>query len=112
MIKADSRHPIDIYPVGVLARLLRIRRAIASRRPELIRWALGGLLTELRYVAGRIRRSRWRDAKNAFNGYLAEPRHWPDGLRRCGTGWTRKRALRSLCRRAARAGATLPTDRP
>jgi hypothetical protein len=42
--------------------------------------------------------------KTFFNGYLAEPTPFPDGMHRCGSGWTRKRALRSLRRNARRPG--------
>jgi hypothetical protein len=54
-----------------------------------------------RTVARQTRRRQWRDLKNTFNGYLAEPREFPPGdyRRRCGTGWTKARALRSLERR-------------
>ncbi|MEU5938648.1 hypothetical protein ABZ807_05570 [Micromonospora sp. NPDC047548] len=89
---------VDVYPVGVLADLLMLRGA---RRNGALRWALRRVLGTLRYVAGRARAGRWREVKNSFNGYLAEPRRWPqDGsLTRCGSGWTQRRALRSLRRR-------------
>ena len=93
---------VDIYPVGVLARLLRIRHAMKARRADLTRWAVDGLRTELRYVATFARAGNWRGVKNAFNGYLAEPTPFPEGLRRCGSGWTKRRAMRSLRRHGYR----------
>lgn len=89
---------IDIYPVGVLDRLLRLGRAIRTRNPELIRWALGQCGWEARYIVGRARERNWRAVRNAFNGYLAE--HRTRGAR-CGHGWTRRRALRDLYRHLA-----------
>ncbi len=98
---------VDVYPVGLLADLridwrnLRNRKALraAGVRPSLrIRWTV-------RHLIGCMRAGNWRAVKNTFNGYLAEPRDWPEGLRRCGSGWTRKRALRSL-ERHIRAGGT------
>jgi hypothetical protein len=52
-------------------------------------------------VVRHIRARNWRALKNTFNGYLAEPDEFPPGdyRRRCGTGWTRRRAMRSLYRR-------------
>lgn len=89
---------IDIYPVGVLADLIRLGRAIRSRQPQLIRWALGKCWYEVRYLAQKVRYRQWRELKNAFNGYLAE--HRTRGYR-CGHGWTRRRALRDLYRHLA-----------
>lgn len=43
----------------------------------------------------RIKARKWRQAKNYFNGYLAE--HSELGMR-AGTGWTRGRAYRDLAR--------------
>lgn len=84
---------IDVYPVGVLAELLRLGRALRSRRWEAIRWALGRLGSEAGHIARRARARRWREVKNSFNGYLAE--HRTLGTR-CGSGWTKRRALTDL----------------
>lgn len=75
---------VDIYPVGLL-------RDIRNR----------SVRHGLRYLGWRIRARDWRTAKNYFNGYLAEPTPFPTGLNRCGSGWTRRRALRDLNRRMA-----------
>ena len=85
-------YDLDIYPVGVLAAIGMQKR----------RWAW--LRRELRYIWGRARWGHWRAVKNAFNGYMAEPPDWPDGVRRCGTGWTKRRALRSWHRQLRKAG--------
>ncbi len=91
-----TRRPlIDVYPVGVLAELLRLGRALRSRQPQLARWAMGKLWWEFGYIAHNIRTRNWRAARNAFKGYLAE--HRTRG-HRCGHGWTRRRALRDLYR--------------
>jgi hypothetical protein len=52
------------------------------------------------YLWGQIKRRNWRAVRNYFNGYLAEWHYCPDGVRhyRCGKGWTRRAALRSLGR--------------
>ncbi|MER5608267.1 hypothetical protein AB0F93_03420 [Micromonospora tulbaghiae] len=98
---------VDVYPVGVLEQLLRLRRAVRAGRPELVRWALRGVRVEVAAVAGDVRRGRWREAKNRLNGYLAEPTPFPAELTRCGSGWTRKRAVASLHRHGYRP----PVDR-
>lgn len=76
---------VDVYPVGVLA-ACKYRRY----RPEFDR---------LKY---QLRRRNWRAIRNGFNGYLAEPCDWPYGLTRCGSGWTKRRALADLKRRMDR----------
>jgi hypothetical protein len=83
---------VDVYAVGFLKDLQRARRT--GRWRELLRW-------QRRYLWRQARRGDWRAVKNAFNGYLAEPAEFPPGdyRRRCGTGWTKARALRSLKRR-------------
>jgi hypothetical protein len=93
---------VDVYPVGWLADLLRAwryltRAELAGRRKQ----AWRELRKSWRYTAHQLRRRNWRAVKNAFNGYLAEPEEFPPGdyRRRCGTGWTKARALRSLDRR-------------
>ncbi|MGC5033058.1 hypothetical protein [Micromonospora sp. DT229] len=101
-MKHTTTGPVDIYPVGVLACLLRVRRAIATRRPDLIRWALIDLRVTARTLAWRIRKGDWRAVKSAFNGYLAEPNPFPDHMSRCGSGWTKRRAMRSLRRHGYR----------
>lgn len=76
---------IGTYPVGVLAALLSHDRKRALRK-------------EWRYMRNQAKRGNWRAVRNCWNGYLAEWHYPPEGLihGRCGTGWTRKAALRSL----------------
>jgi len=86
---------IDIYPVGVLDGWLaywRTRHIPAARAGRKRRHRLS-------YLSTWIQQQNWRAVKNSFNGYLAEPSPFPPGLRRCGSGWTRGRALRDLKRR-------------
>jgi hypothetical protein len=94
---ATTEH-VDIYPVGVLTELLRLRRALTNYDAKATAWAVGRLRTELGHIAGRARAGDWRAVKNAFNGYLAEPTPFPAHMRRCGSGWTKRRAMRSLQR--------------
>lgn len=105
---------VGVYPVGLLGDLLRDWRQIRHWREFR---AAGGKPTmhvrrTARYLIGRIRDRNWRAVKNTFNGYLAEPTPFPEEVRRCGTGWTRKRALRSLRREYERAGLTMPEAKP
>lgn len=76
---------VHVYPVGWLAALRQ------ARQP---------LLREARYARHWIKTRNWRAAKNSLNGYLAEPYEFPPGdyRRRAGSGWTKRRALRSLAR--------------
>jgi hypothetical protein len=101
---------IDVYPVGLLADLLHLWRA-ATRAPAEDRRAMldhgfRRLKGTARYLRDRARRGEWRSVKNAFNGYLAEP-SWGGATsptwRRCGHGWTKRRALRDLDRHLTRA---------
>jgi hypothetical protein len=95
---------IEVYPVGLLSDLLVLGRAMRLRRRQGILWALGRVLACFRYMVHQARQGNWRAVKNTFNGYLAEPVAFPERLRRCGSGWTKKRALRSLNRHLRRAG--------
>lgn len=101
--------PVDVYPVGLLSALQRdyrrLRNYRLARHLQRVGWATP---RTLRYLAGRVRAGQWRAVKNTFNGYLAEPYDMPPGLSRCGSGWTRRRALRSLRRQYDRAGVAMP----
>lgn len=90
---------IDVYPVGVLDDLRFAYRAIRSGHS---REGYGKIRSSIRYVVDSVRAGNWRSVRNSFNGYLAEPTPFPEGLKGCGSGWTRKRALRSLRRRYER----------
>jgi hypothetical protein len=89
---------VDVYPVGLLRDLRHFR--LGLHRPRSVR----RLRLALCYPLRQARAGNWRAVKNYFNGYLAEPREFPPGVTRCGTGWTRRRALRDYRRRAQRAG--------
>lgn len=99
---------VDIYPVGWLAVLLRLRRAYAAgfpaeHRQEARTHARGAVRYQLRRNVEQIRAGKWRGLKNTLSGYLAEPTPFPAGVRRCGSGWTKRRAGRSLDRQLADA---------
>ena len=93
-MKFETSSPLDVYPVG-LFRDLRYRKQGWRR-----------LCQALRYPFYQARQRNWRAVKNYFNGYLAEPAEMPPGLRRCGSGWTRRRAVTDYRRRLQRAGGT------
>ncbi|MDQ0809789.1 hypothetical protein QFZ63_001503 [Streptomyces sp. B3I7] len=88
-LPASMARDIVIYPVGLLAEWQRFVH-FPDRK-----YARRSLRSSLRREWGRIRAGQWRDAKNYFNGYLAEHAHLGT---RCGTGWTRGRAYRDLAR--------------
>jgi len=90
---------IDIYRVGLLYALHFDLRAFRIGIPG--HRFPGRTRRELRRVIRCLRARKWRDAKNSFNGWLAE--HAFAGTR-CGTGWTRNRALRDLRRHLDQIG--------
>jgi hypothetical protein len=87
---------VDIYSVGLLHDLTHFVHGIDRRS------ACRAFRNRLRYPIGEARRGNWRAVKNYFNGYLAEADDMT-GVPRCGTGWTRGRAYRSLLKAARRA---------
>jgi hypothetical protein len=91
VVTPDRRYLIvDIYPVGVLTELIRGNRTKEYR-------------TSLRSIRRTIKREfknrDWHALKSSFNGFLAKPDVMPGKLTRCGSGWTRRRALKDLQRR-------------
>lgn len=94
---------VDVYPVGLLRELKMFWRSHVSLRRELPAIARWHSRRNMRnfwkvHVWRNIRMHRWHSLKNGFNGYLAEPTSFPEHVRRCGSGWTKRRALRSLKR--------------
>jgi hypothetical protein len=87
---------VDVYAVGVL-RDLRIAWRYARRGWWLRAWDQFRRVP--RHPVRHIRARQWRELRNDFNGFLAEPtwRGEPEWTR-AGTGWTRRRALRNLAR--------------
>lgn len=104
-ITDDRLGPVDIYPVGVLDDLLRIGRALRHRHPKAIRHAMSSARSSARLIRKWARAGNWRAVRNTWNGYLAEPTDTAvcAVIRRCGTGWTKRAALRSLHRAYDRA---------
>ncbi len=74
---------VNVYRVGVLADLFRLRRSI-THAPWVHKRK--GITSALRSI-----RRHWR-RRSAWNGYLAEASDLP----RAGHGWTKRRALRDL----------------
>jgi hypothetical protein len=95
---------VDVYPVGVLHDLRVAWRIARDPRLRRTRHAHLYLRHAWRAVSRHVRKKMWRELKNDLNGYLAEPTPWPEGVTRCGSGWTPKRALRSLRRQVRRPG--------
>ena len=95
---------VDIYPVGLLSEIQHSRRYKRLWiRPKRV---FIHLLTAIRYffkAEWKLSYEEWRPFKSYFNGYLAEPDIFPGKLTRCGSGWTRKRALRDLQRRVKKS---------
>jgi hypothetical protein len=112
---------VDIYPVGVMATLIRVRRLIFGRSANYgtvgYGWRLGEAARLLRIEVKTLWRllrepaadlelycksTRWRLIKTHFFGFIAEPYDmlawsaYSDGPFTCGTGWTKNRAMRSL----------------
>jgi hypothetical protein len=103
---------VDVYPVGWLSDIRHAWRCWTD--PKLKghrRKGLTFLHRRWKYTVRQARRRNWRAVRQAFNGYLAEPDEFPPGdyRRRCGTGWTKRGAVRSLRRRLP-AGAAGPWD--
>jgi hypothetical protein len=93
---------VNVYPVGALAYLLRIKAALSPTPSRLMATLIreGHAPADWRrqHVASALYliRRHWR-RRSTWNGYLAEPTVdilWT----RCGHGWTKGRALRSLKR--------------
>lgn len=99
---------IDVYRVGAFKDFYMAWRALTVRPVPLHQWryARRYLKRPFQLSAHYIRVGKWRELKNQWNGFLAEPTPWPTGATRCGSGWTRKRALRSLRRQVSRPGVS------
>lgn len=112
MVEVEGLGEVDVYPVGILRSMIDSRNELRawSRHAVAVGPVHGYLRLTLRLMRSQVQQRKWHDLKNNFNGYLAEPRTWPEGgtLRRCGSGWTRGRALRDLERRYRRSIRDLP----
>lgn len=86
---ATPRH-VDVYRVGLLYALHFDWRAMtaAGRRPA-------ATVNEIRHLVRLARAGNWRTFRQQFDGWHAEHRY---AGTRCGTGWTRSRALADLNR--------------
>ena len=87
----DALGPVIVYRVGFWHDVF-----YAFRAARLGQWE------KARYLPRNVRRS-WR-RRSYWNGWLAEPQEWPDGLKRCGAGWTYTGALRDLARQVRSGG--------
>lgn len=99
---------VDVHAMGVLSDLQVIGRSLDPTWPARYRGpvslpqvARGWRRRAFRWGFQRLRSSVRR--RNAWHGYHAEPYVMPPGVKRIGTGWTRRRALRSLNRHIAEA---------
>lgn len=75
---------IEVYPVGMWHDW-KLRK-------------LGKMTSGAKYLRAQIGKRNWRAVRNYFNGYLAEWHYCPEGVNhtKCGRGWTKRAALRSL----------------
>ena len=91
MTTSNDMPGIETYPVGLLADLKQHRHRRGAA-----------------YLRRQIEARNWRAVRNYFNGYLAEWHYPPEGMNhlRCGKGWTRAAARRSLGRRIVKANLT------
>jgi hypothetical protein len=85
-----ERH-LDVYPVGIFRDFInsrRLKKLGKSKKYQL----------HLNDIRVHIRKKEWHSIKSTFNGYLAELDPWPENMQCCGTGWTRRRAVRDIQR--------------
>jgi hypothetical protein len=95
---------VDVYSVGLLAAMQQDARHIRYWRMA-SRWYMPyAVRREIRHIMRQIMRGNWRAVRSSFNGYLAEPNPFPERLYRCGSGWTKRRAMASLVRQARFSG--------
>lgn len=79
---------IHIYPVGFFRDVKKLWGAL--KHAPTIAYKKRALRSFVYWFSRSwTRRSYW-------NGYLAEPTPFPEGLRKCGTGWTRFGAAMDL----------------
>ena len=92
-MKSDYRdeYQVIVYPVGWMR---------VWKDPLCGEWR-----GEWRRMLDAIRKRRWRTVRNMFNGYLAEAQYTSMIHYRCGTGWTKRRALADLGRHLAELNA-------
>lgn len=111
MTRSAENDATDVYAVGVLHMLQVVGRTLTVRHADLrgkrLAIARREVRKEWRYIWGYcIKGRRWGALRNTFNGYLAEHRH---GGHNCGTGWTKRAAIRRaerLCTRVTPPAST------
>lgn len=111
-MRTSTADGVDVYATGVLAELQVLGRVLnpgwmrrsprpawLPRHPSADTHRGSGLhwrRAALRRFPGALRRAL--RGRYPWSGYYAEPRTFPPGVTRVGTGWTRARALRDLRR--------------
>lgn len=85
---------VDLYAVGLLANLRMLKAYFKTGVDR--KWVRHHFWYSLRH--------NWR-RKNFYNGWMAEPKDSSIPFKRCGTGWTRARAIRRLGSEISRASA-------
>jgi hypothetical protein len=117
-VSLDELYPIDVYPVGLCASVLRLYGSLAEvLRPQWLTPAdARGHFVDTARRAARDARSNWRKPWY-WHGFHAEPNdtRWMIGDVDCGRGWTQARARHDLARRiiaamGARYGALRPAN--
>lgn len=103
-VTVEGLGEVDVYPVGLMSNICTVRLRLGFF--GLSRKTFQPLGQSIAYIRFQLRKSDTRRnlheiRQHLFNGYLAEPLVWPEDrwLIRCGSGWTRNRAVRDLRRR-------------
>lgn len=92
------------YRVGLFSNMFHAWR---SFRHVHVAYGWMYLKREVRQLWRYVRFGRWHELRMHLNGFLCEPEPFPEGAKRCGSGWTRNRARRSMARAIPRAGKRL-----
>lgn len=104
---------VDVYPVGLVSDLrtlrYRLRSSLCVKHGPSRGCSCWPPHHALRAFARAFRQGCRR--RSYWNGYLAEPDPWPEGLRSCGHGWTRRRALARLWEYQAEHQPVTPVGR-
>ena len=81
MVEVEGLGEVDVYPVGILRSMIDSRNELRawSRHAVAVGPVHGYLRLTLRLMRSQVQQRKWHDLKNNFNGYLAEPRTWPEG---------------------------------
>lgn len=92
------------YRVGLFANLFHAWRAFRLGEAAFGRQYLK---REVRVLWRYLRSGKWHELRMHLGGFHCEPEPFPEGATRCGSGWTRNRARRSMARNIPTPGKRL-----